>query len=174
MSKKITMNKLQTKHITIDDLQFIYKPQQGAIAVIQRDGVAGMMEIDTLVPPLLSQLVGRPIQDFSVIRRRSSGGVLAVAFSPILQGDPVLPVPINCPSLLYPRSFVGTMRKFSDHILSLGNRYNNPDLAEWYRDGELFIEDVLDNINLLRLNHFDRFTFELIIKTTLAQPFRTD
>lgn len=166
------MNKLQTKHITIDNLQFIHK--QGAIAVIQHGSIAGTMEINTLLPPLLSQIVGRPIQSFSVIRRRSSGGILAVAFSPILQGDPVLPVPINCPSLIYPRSFVTTMRKFSDHILLLGNRYNNLDLTKWYRDGELFIEDVLDNINLLRLNQFDRFTFELIIKTTLAQPFRTD
>lgn len=167
---------LQTKPLTIDDLQFKYNPQQGAIMVNQRNGPTGMMEINTLLPPLLAQLVGRPINHFNIIPSRCSASVLAIAFHPIQDDDPVIPVPINCPSLIYPRSFTVVMRKFVDHILWLGNNLNrrgNLNLAKWYREGELLIEDVLDNINLLNLSHFDQFTFELIIKTTLAQPFRT-
>jgi hypothetical protein len=166
------MKEFQAKRVVvIENLQFIYNSQQENIAVIQPLGPIGSIEVNILLPPLLAQLVGMPIRHFNVISSRSSPRVLAVAFTPVSNSDPVIPVPINCPSLIYPRSFVSTMRKFVNHILQVNSSIN---LVKWYEHGELLVEDVLDNINLLKLNSFDNLTLELIIKTTLAQPHRVD
>lgn len=169
-------NKIQVhRELTINDLRFVYDNNRGQIIVAspRLPDAGAFISPDVLLPPLLGQLVGQPIDHFRVINRRSSPGVLAVAIKPIKVKDPVIPVPINCPSLLYPRSFVNAMRTFVRHLFQIQYR-RHIDLAGWYSAGEEIVTDILSATQILRLNRQDSLFFELILKTSLAQPLRTD